>query len=366
MSIRNIYYKLNNESQKTFFVFDANSIDTYFIIRDFNNFDENKIIDLLLKKRKIIISDLAIISMEKVRRIFGYFKSQKEYLKNFYISKECYILFQFHNLYFNLLKEFEISNMIQIDDLIRSDALVNTAIKIKFFSSPSYLLKCLDSSIYLKKLSIEKFNDFKLVLVQEFNEFVEFYKIIHKNLIVSTSIFLERKASQSEIVCNVVDNLAYSELITFDCNKIIGVVSAIDEDLDGIALLSKFEKGVIGIDKDKHVCWLDLVDIKNKVKKFNIDTLYIDNLHLYGGLNTIKVCCEYGFNKFRTKHPQYVDQCDSIFPLYYKFNGWTKNILNVTKYEELPEEFILFLKKIKKTINVKSLVAKLNFIEVNI
>ena len=73
MSIRNIYYKLNNESQKTFFVFDANSIDTYFIIRDFNNFDENKIIDLLLKKRKIIISDLAIISMEKVRRIFEEF-----------------------------------------------------------------------------------------------------------------------------------------------------------------------------------------------------------------------------------------------------------------------------------------------------
>lgn len=363
MSIKNIYYKLNNESVKNFFVTKTSDVDTYFIVRDFLGLSENEIINLLIKNRKIIISDFSIICPDKMAKIFNQLKNHKQYLSNLYISKECYVKFLFHNDFYNILNELQMTQYFSVEDLIRSDTMIKSAAKIKFIESPSYLLKCIDNSLYIKKLSIEKFKNFRHSLSNEFNRFVEFYKMVYNNLIPSTSIFLEKQSAEKEIVCNVIDNISYKELIVFNSEN-VGIISTINTEVNPVSIINNEIVKTIGLSSTKKYGWIDLVDIKHKIKKFNINTLMINDLDCYCRLNEIQLCAEYGFNRHRTKINQCIDEIDSVIPFYYKYKGWNKTIQNIKNVNEIPNELITFLKDIKRLTEVQKVIVRLNYLEI--
>ncbi len=365
MGVKSIVYKLNSENFKEFKIDNSNNSETLFIIRDFDNIEVKEILRLLKNNRKILISDHSIIDCEKILLIKKSLIENPQLFKNLFISKEVYLKTWFHNDYYDILKELEITNLLSVDDIIKSEAFTRIVIKLKFFDCPSYLLKCLDSSLFLKKLSLESFKVFKFDLVEEFNKLVNFYKEVEDNLVASTSIFIEQNSKEYDIVCNVVDNLVYEDLINIESSK-IGIASALDITENTVAQMTPFEKHQVNFPAESSVGWIDVVDLKYKIKKMNIDTLYVNGLELYNNLEEIKVCSEYGFNGNRTKSPQDIDECDSIVPLYSKFDGWQKEILDIQEPSDVPCELLYLISEIKKLTSVNEIVVLLNYLEIRL
>lgn len=365
MSVKSIFYKLNNELVKEFDVYNSKDLNTLFIIKDFLNIDVNEIVRILKNNRKILISDHTILDMDKLLKIKNELYGQDNLFLNLLISKECYIKNWFHNEYYEVLKELEISNMFTVEDIVRSESFIKTSIKLKYFDSPSYLLKTLDSSLFIKKMSLESFDVFKYDLANEFNKLIDFYKEIINNLVPSTSIFIEQFSKENNLICNVVDNLAYEELVSIDGER-VGVISAIDISKNCVAEMNEIEKISINIKPNAHIGWIDIVDLKHKIKTLNIDKLYIKDLDKYNNLLEIKVCSEYGFNNNRTKSIQDIDEMDSICPLYSKFDGWQREILNIEDPNDVPCELLYLISEIKKMSSVKEVVVLLNHLEISI
>lgn len=365
MSVKSIFYKLNNELVKEFEVYKSNNLDTLFIIKDFLNIDVNEIVRMLRNNRKILISDHTVLDMNKLLEIKDKINDNQVLFLNLLISKECYIKNWFHNEYYEVLKELEISNMFTVEDIVRSESFIKTSIKLKYFDSPSYLLKTLDNSLFIKKMSLESFDVFKYDLANEFNKLIDFYKEIIDNLVPSTSIFIEQFSKENNLICNVVDNLAYEELVNIDGER-VGIVSAIDISKSCVAEMNEIEKMSINIKPNATIGWIDMVDLKHKVKTLNIDRLYIKNLEKYDNLLEIKVCSEYGFNNNRTKSVQDIDEMDYICPLYSKFDGWQKDILNIEEPSDVPCELIYLISEIKRMSSVKEVVVLLKHLEISL
>lgn len=363
MAVNSIVYKLNSENLKEFSVHNSSEVNTIFVIRDFYNIDASELSRLLRKNRKILISDHSIIDINKLLSLKHSLKDQPELFNNLLISKECYLKSWFHSEYYDVLKELEISNMIDVEDVIRSETLLKTTIKLKFFDSPSYLIKVLDSSLFVKKMSLESFEIFKYDLVNEFNSLVSFYNEIKNNLIPSVSIYIEQISKETNTVINVVDNLVYEDLVNIDANK-VGIAHAVDISNTTVAAMDIYEKHIIRFPQTINVGWIDAVELKHKIRKMNIDTLYLNGLEMYDNLDEIKVCSEYGFNNIRTKSIQDIDENDSIVPLYTKFDGWRTETFDIENPDEIPHQMLYLISEIKKMVDVKEIIVLLANLEI--
>ena len=224
---KKIVYKLNNDNLKEFDVLNDVDTETLFLIKDFTKIPELEVIRLLKKNRKIIISDGAILDVDKLLWIKNQLIKEPHYFNNLLISKETFIKSWFHHEYFDLLKELEIFSNMKSDDIVRSDMNLDIGIKVKYFENPDYLLKILDNSLYIKKIVIERFNQFDFNLSQEFDKLISFYHSIKSNLITSISIFIEQNYNDKNLVCNILDNKTSEQLLNISSTN-FGVVSCLD------------------------------------------------------------------------------------------------------------------------------------------
>lgn len=363
---KKIVYKLNNDNLKEFDVLNDVDTETLFLIKDFTKIPELEVIRLLKKNRKIIISDGAILDVDKLLWIKNQLIKEPHYFNNLLISKETFIKSWFHHEYFDLLKELEIFSNMKSDDIVRSDINLDIGIKVKYFENPDYLLKILDNSLYIKKIVIERFNQFDFNLSQEFDKLISFYHSIKSNLITSISIFIEQNYNDKNLVCNILDNKISGQLLNISSTN-FGVVSCLDRSDKIVARMSEYEKSHIFETKiNENIGWIDVVKIKSLVKQLNIKTIKLDEIFKYDLLEEIKVCTEYGFNMQRTKSVQSVSECDSMVPLYTRFRGWRQQSSNLENPEDVPFEMLYFISELKKLIDVEEIVVTLNYLEIKL
>lgn len=365
LDLNKIVYKLNSDKFKEFHVLKSLQDKTYFLINDFSKIKDEEIIRLLQNKRNLIIGDETIVDVDRVVNIKRLLNDDLLF-KNIKFSKECYLQCWFHKEYFALLKELEISDKINEDSVVTSDIPLNTGIKIKFFDNPEYLLKSLDGSLYLKKLTLEKFYEtISFNLAHEFNKLLDFHNFIRDNIINSSLMFFENLDKTSGFVCNVIDSTNSQMLSQLNAAR-EGIVSCYDYSDDIVARMDSFSKKLVGVYYSKKVGWIDTVRIRKLVKDLSIDTIVIDNLHLYNDLKEIKICVEYGFNFNRTKNLPLIDEGDSVVPLYSRHDGWRLEVEKIDDPNLIPKQFILFIHELKKYMNVNNLVVRLEKFEFTI
>lgn len=364
MNQNKIIYKLNNENVKKFPIVSNENTLTFFIISDFTNLSISEITRLLKNNRKIIIDDNAIVDIDKILNI----KRSVDVMqfKNLLISKEAYIKMWFHYEYANLLSELEILSVNDADKVVNSDIPLDIGIKIRYLENPEYLLKTLDSSIYLKKIVLEKFDDIEIDLKQEFEEIIKFGHEVKDNLISSSNIYIEDVSKNFNVVCNVLDvnNNFYPEV--FDIEK-YGIVSCVEFKNNLVAQFS--EKDLLYVPsslkkEEVKVGWIDAVKIKRAIKKQGIRKIILENVSLCDAFPEIKVCTEYGFNKNRTK--TYFEQttCDETIPLFTRFAGWRKLTDELINPNEVPYQLLYFVHELKRILEVKEIVIRLRNLEI--
>lgn len=99
--------------------------------------------------------------------------------------------------------------------------------------------------------------------------------------------------------------------------------------------------------------WLDLVALKYSVMINGITALAINHVDTIGKLDKIQLCVAYNHNgdintDFSTDE-NYLADC---IPVYEEFEGNFGDISKITKREDLPENALLYLKKIEEIVGV--------------
>lgn len=92
--------------------------------------------------------------------------------------------------------------------------------------------------------------------------------------------------------------------------------------------------------------WLDLVALKYAVQINGVTELIMMKADVLSGFETIKVCTSYQYRGVEITHLPYDLDEVHVAPVYKTFNGWTKDLTQITEATELPNalhDYIAFL-----------------------
>ncbi|MCK9256380.1 MAG: adenylosuccinate synthase [Bacteroidales bacterium] len=98
--------------------------------------------------------------------------------------------------------------------------------------------------------------------------------------------------------------------------------------------------------------WLDMLALKYSIMLNGITDLIITKSDVLSGLDKIKVATKYKHKGEIIDYMPY-DMCDDIEPIYEELPGWKEDISKCTKLDELPKEFLDFIKYIEDKTQVK-------------
>ena len=94
--------------------------------------------------------------------------------------------------------------------------------------------------------------------------------------------------------------------------------------------------------------WLDLVALKYAVQINGVTELMMMKADVLSGFETVKVCTAYQYKGKTIEHLPYSIESDHVIPVYTELKGWSKDLTQMTKREELPpalNEYIAFLEE---------------------
>lgn len=97
--------------------------------------------------------------------------------------------------------------------------------------------------------------------------------------------------------------------------------------------------------------WLDLVALKYAIMISGVTNLIMMKADVLDTFDTIKVATAYKVNGVETNQVPY-DTYAEIEPVYKEFKGWKKDLVNIQKEEELPFEFMNYVRFIEKELGV--------------
>lgn len=97
--------------------------------------------------------------------------------------------------------------------------------------------------------------------------------------------------------------------------------------------------------------WLDLVALKYAVMINGVDNLIMMKADVMDSFETIKVAVQYKLNGEITDTIPF-DAYAQIEPVYKEFKGWEKELSKITKEEDLPFEFMTYVRFIEKETGV--------------
>lgn len=100
--------------------------------------------------------------------------------------------------------------------------------------------------------------------------------------------------------------------------------------------------------------WLDAVMIKYAARVNGLTGLAINHVDTIGKLPKIKLCKAYiKEGKEITNFPASLSELAKCVPVYEEFDGWNVDISNVRKFNDLPENAKIYLRRIEKLVGVK-------------
>ena len=97
--------------------------------------------------------------------------------------------------------------------------------------------------------------------------------------------------------------------------------------------------------------WLDLPALKYAIMIDGVTELIMMKADVLDTFETIKVCTGYKVDGVETDQVPY-DTYAEIEPVYKEFKGWNKDLSQITREEELPCEFMNYVRFIEKELNV--------------
>jgi adenylosuccinate synthase len=97
--------------------------------------------------------------------------------------------------------------------------------------------------------------------------------------------------------------------------------------------------------------WLDLVALKYAVMINGVDNLIMMKADVLDTFETIKIATHYKVDGITSETVPY-DTYASIEPVYKEFKGWKRDLTKVKKEEDLPFEFMSYVRFIEKEVGV--------------
>ena len=97
--------------------------------------------------------------------------------------------------------------------------------------------------------------------------------------------------------------------------------------------------------------WLDLVALKYAIMLSGVTNLIMMKADVLDTFDTIKVATAYKVNGVETNQVPY-DTYAEVEPVYKAFKGWKKDLTGIKKEEELPFEFMNYVRFIEKELGV--------------
>jgi len=95
--------------------------------------------------------------------------------------------------------------------------------------------------------------------------------------------------------------------------------------------------------------WLDTVILKNAVALNGLTGLAITKLDVLGGLKSLKICTGYDYGgKILRDFPAGLKVLSACQPIYETLPGWSEDISNIRKIEDLPENTKNYLNRIEE------------------
>ena len=100
--------------------------------------------------------------------------------------------------------------------------------------------------------------------------------------------------------------------------------------------------------------WLDAVMIKYAARVNGLTGLAINHVDTIGKLDKIKLCKAYiKDGKEITNFPASLNELAKCVPVYEEFDGWNEDISNIKKFDDLPENAKIYLRRIEELVGVK-------------
>ena len=94
--------------------------------------------------------------------------------------------------------------------------------------------------------------------------------------------------------------------------------------------------------------WLDLVALKYAVQINGVTELMMMKADVLSGFDTIKVCTAYKYKGEEIKHLPYSIEEEYVTPIYKEMKGWSQDLTQLSKAEDLPatlDDYIAFLEE---------------------
>lgn len=99
--------------------------------------------------------------------------------------------------------------------------------------------------------------------------------------------------------------------------------------------------------------WLDLVALRYAVRINGLTCIALTKLDILTGFKEIKVCNSYQVGDATVEHfPSAIAKLAKVKPVYYTLPGWTEDISNVRKFEDLPINAQNYVKHIEEVTGI--------------
>ncbi len=100
--------------------------------------------------------------------------------------------------------------------------------------------------------------------------------------------------------------------------------------------------------------WFDALVVRHSVRINGLDKLALTKIDVLDGINPLKICVGYRYkNKILKEYPHNRDIIQKCKPIYIEMPGWDKSVRGIQKFEKLPKNAKMYIKKIEKLVGAK-------------
>lgn len=100
--------------------------------------------------------------------------------------------------------------------------------------------------------------------------------------------------------------------------------------------------------------WLDFVGLRHAVRVNGLTGIVITKLDILDALDRVKVCVAYKHeNKLYHDFPKESQVLAEALPVYEEMRGWKENTTGIKRFEDLPENARLYIKRIEEMLGVR-------------
>jgi adenylosuccinate synthase len=97
--------------------------------------------------------------------------------------------------------------------------------------------------------------------------------------------------------------------------------------------------------------WFDAVAVRYSARLSGVDVLSLMLLDVLSGFDVLQICTAYEINGQRIEHfPSQIEDLRKVVPIYEILPGWKEEITGITKYDDLPVNAKLYIKRISELI----------------